>query len=180
MRARFSLVLVCLLCLLGFAQDTETGSRDLKFEDYATTDAEAFQGTPARPQIVEKKHREFRTAITDAARKGPNFAGHYTVAEWGCGSGCVSLAVVDEATGKVFSAPFGILTLPFTEGTADEPAHEFQGAVYQLNSRLFIADGCPEEKKCATYYYEWKDDKFNLLSIVPQRGPAAPDNSGEQ
>jgi len=89
-RAKFSLVIVCVFCLFGFAQDTEEDGWDLKFKDYAIKDADAFQGTPARLQIVEEKHRTFRTAITDAARKGPNFAGHYTVAEWGCGSGCMS------------------------------------------------------------------------------------------
>jgi len=174
MSAKLLLVLACLISLLGFAQDSEDDGWNLKFHDYAVQDTEMFHGQPASPQIVEKKHLTFRTAITDAARKGPNFAGHYTVAEWDCGADCISLAVVDEPTGKVFSAPFDTLTTPFAEGTADEPAHEFQGAVYQLKSRLFIADGCPEDKRCATYYYEWKDEKFKMLRMVPHRGPSRP------
>ena len=171
-----SVGLVCLFALLGLAQDDEKSGWILKFEDYAIKDADVFSGQPARPQIVEKNHRTFRTKITDAAAKGPNFAGHYTVAEWGCGSGCMSLAVVDEITGKVFSPPFEILTTPLVTG---ENAHEFQGPVYQLKSRLFIADGCIEDKTCATYYYEWKNDKFEIVRMMPQPSPDPPPDSSE-
>src|SRR5512146_262709 len=148
MRTILPIILVCLVSLLGLAQ---YGGHPwlLKFADYTVTDAEIFHGTPAVPNIVEEKHLTFHTAITDAAHKGPNFAGSYTVAQWDCGPHCAAFAVVDEATGKVFSAPFDILTTPLTEGTADEPAHEFKGVVFQLKSRLLIADGCPEDKRCA-------------------------------
>jgi hypothetical protein len=108
----------------------------------------------------------FRSAIREAAAKGPNFAGHYTIAEWGCGSGCMSSAVIDAVTGKVFPAPFRILSMPLPEGEGD---HEYQGAVYQLKSRLLIADGCPEETGCGTYYYEWSDNKFKRLRFDPAR-----------
>jgi hypothetical protein len=166
--------LVCLIALLGLAQDDDKPGWILKFEDYAIKDGDVFSGQPARPQIAEKNHRTFRTKIIDAAAKGPNFAGHYTVAEWGCGSGCTSLAVVDETTGKVFSAPFETLTTPLVSG---ENAHEFQGPVYQLKSRLFIADGCVEDKTCATYYYEWKNDKFEMVRMMPQPSPEQPGDS---
>lgn len=137
----------------------------LKFGDYVTPDTLA--GKPASPVLVSKTHRMFRSVITQAARKGPNFAGHYTVAEWGCGSGCVSLAVLDARSGKAFSAPFKILSMPLAQGPGK---HEYQGPVYQLRSRLLIADGCPEEKKCGTYYYEWADDRFKLLRFDAQAG----------
>jgi hypothetical protein len=134
-----------------------------KFPDYAVT--EVFKGRPAQPILTGKTHKMFRTAIRDAARKGPNFAGHFTVAEWGCGSGCVSVAVVDAASGRVFDAPFKILSMPLSEGAK---GHEYQGSVYQLKSKLLIADGCPEEKKCGTYYYEWTANRFKLLRYDPQ------------
>ena len=46
--------------------------------------------------------------------------------------------------------------------------------------RLFIADGCAEDKQCATFYLEWKDNSFKDLRMVPQRGPSRPDDSSEQ
>jgi hypothetical protein len=134
-----------------------------KFPDYAVT--EVFKGHPAQPILAGKTQKMFRTAIREAARRGPNFAGHFTVAEWGCGSGCMSIAVVDAASGRVFDAPFTFLSMPVPEG---ENGREYQGRVYQLKSRLLIADGCPEEKKCGTYYYEWTANRFKLLRYDPQ------------
>jgi hypothetical protein len=134
----------------------------LKFTDFAVL--ESFHSKPAKPILTSRAQRTFRSAITRATAKGPNFAGHYTVAEWGCGSGCMSIAIVDAASGKVFPGPFKILSMPLAEG---EGGHDYQGAVYQLKSRLFIADGCPEEAKCGTYYYEWNQDKFKQLRFDP-------------
>lgn len=167
---KFLLAAVCLFSVFATAQDDNPW--DFSFDDYAVSNV--FQGTPARPQIIEKSHLEFRTAITEAAAKGANFAGHYTVAQWDCGSDCTSLVIIDETDGKLFSPPFKVLTTPQVQGTDDDPAHEFKGAVFQLKSRLLIVDGCPEDKKCATYYYEWKDDQLKQLSMVPQRGPSTP------
>jgi hypothetical protein len=42
------------------------------------------------------------------AASGPNFAGHYTLARWGCGAGCVTVAVIDMTTGAVQFPPFSI------------------------------------------------------------------------
>ena len=52
--------------------------------------------------------QQFQTAITEGVfnASGPNFAGHYTVASWGCGSTCYSHAVVDNNTGDIIS--FGL------------------------------------------------------------------------
>ncbi len=155
--------LLCLVFVRGPAQVKETGPVwALKFTDFAVP--ESFHGKPATPILATRSQRMFRTAIREAAAKGQNFAGHYTIAEWGCGSGCMSSAVVDAVTGKVFAAPFRILSMPLAES---EGGHEYQGAVYQLKSRLLIADGCPEETNCGTYYYEWSDNKFKRLRFDP-------------
>lgn len=136
----------------------------LKFSDFAVP--ANFHGKPAAPILMTRNQRMFRTAIREAAAKGPNFAGHYTIAEWGCGSGCMSSVIVDAITGKVFAAPFRILSMPLPES---EGGHEYQGAVYQLNSRLLIADGCPEETACGAYYYEWRDNNFKQLRFDPAK-----------
>ncbi|HYL92262.1 MAG TPA: hypothetical protein VEW69_03800, partial [Alphaproteobacteria bacterium] len=97
--------LLLLHSAVGLAQAQEkTIPWSYDFQDYAVT--EIFHGKPAPPKLVSPVHRRYRSAILRAAAKGPNFAGHYTIAEWGCGAGCVSFAVVDAATGKVFPSPF--------------------------------------------------------------------------
>jgi len=156
-----ALLLLAFVC--GRAQVKEEGPMwALKFSDFAATSD--FHGKPAAPILATQKQRMFRTAIREAAAKGPNFAGHYTIAEWGCGSGCMSSVVVDAVTGKVFAAPFRILSMPLAES---DGGHEYQGAVYQLKSRLLIADGCPEETNCGSYYYEWSANKFKRLRFDP-------------
>jgi hypothetical protein len=70
----------------------------------------------------------YRTRLTQAARTKPDFAGHYVVAEWGCGSNCQSQNFIDAVNGTII------------EGVATD-----RGACYQLDSSLFIADPASEE-----------------------------------
>ena len=50
-----------------------------------------------------KQAANFKTAINDAVAKGPNFAGKFAVAQWGCGSNCQSHAVVNVESGKIIA-----------------------------------------------------------------------------
>jgi hypothetical protein len=52
-----------------------------KFEDFPGK--ERFAGVPARPTLSNPRQRLFRTRIREAAQKGANSAGHYTIVEWG-------------------------------------------------------------------------------------------------
>src|SRR5947208_3010419 len=68
-----------------------------------------FHGKPAPPILRTAGQRLFRTRIREAAKGGPNFAGHYTIVEWGCGTSCISVAISDTETGMVYEGPFGQL-----------------------------------------------------------------------
>jgi len=154
----------------------QTKEPELRFKDFPVH--KIFRGRPASP--VFPKGFGFPTKVREAARKGPNFAGHYTIANWGCGSGCESFAVVDAISGKLYNPrPFGALGVPF-QGRADGRA--YGGLGYRLDSALLIADGCPEEdrpgdaasEKCAARYYTWKDHQFHLLATIEE--PPASDS----
>lgn len=71
----------------------------------------SFDGAQ-HPQLDRLKN-----GIASAAKKGANFAGHYAVVEWGCGSNCQEHAVVDVATGKTIA--FGIASEAGLKFTAD-------------------------------------------------------------
>ena len=43
----------------------------------------------------------FQTTITEQSLEGPNFAGHYTVATWGCGTECQGFAIIDAINGDI-------------------------------------------------------------------------------
>ncbi len=138
------------------------------FADYKITGA-PFKGKPAPPVIKTAEDRMFRTRIREAAAAGPNFAGHYTIAEWGCGAGCVSIAIVDAVNGAVHRGPFRILgwEMQKYEGKYAADDDKFEPLAYRLDSRLLVARGCPEEKNCASYFWEWTGAEFKLLRTIP-------------
>ena len=68
--------------------------------------------------------QEFETRITEAVESGPNFAGRYTYAEWGCGTNCGAGAIINPETGKIIE--YGILN-----------SH---GVEFERDSRLLIVN----------------------------------------
>lgn len=71
-----------------------------RFEEYKTRDV--FNGIPATPDFSTNKDAlRFKTAITEGAKNGPNFAGMYTVISWGCGTACQQYAILDAKTGVI-------------------------------------------------------------------------------
>jgi len=136
------------------------------FKQFAT--AEAFSGKPAPPVLRTPNHHLFRTMIRLGAAKGPNFAAHYTIADWGCGAGCVSIVVVDAKDGRIYDGPFEDLGWsPVTyEGKYPSNVPEFVPLEFYTDSRLLIVRGCPGGENCASYFYEWVAPKFKLIRKV--------------
>lgn len=65
---------------------------------------EKYKGIPKPVDFTTLPEAKlFYTVITSTAAAGPNFAGHFTVASWGCGTDCVGYAVVDAKTGEIIA-----------------------------------------------------------------------------
>jgi hypothetical protein len=160
----FAFGLACLLCALAIAD-----SKEPRFEDYpADVDTHL---KPATPQFKTGGQRRFRGTIRESVEKGVNFAGHYAIAEWGCGSGCVQTAVVDLRTGDVYDGPFGALPKARMSLIPNADVDK-TGIFYQEDSSLFIARGCPNEKGCGAYFFEWTGTQFKLLRRIPVKSPS--------
>jgi hypothetical protein len=155
----------------AFQANPEDAKQTLpRFEDFPISVTAILKGTPADPQFQTPGQRMFRTMIRLAAKKGPSFAGHYTVAEWGCGTACIQIAIVDTQSGHVYDGPFGSLPkggLYLGSGAFDDEYDT--GIFYRLDSHLFVLRGCPNYKKCGSYYYKWNGTRFTLLRQVPMR-----------
>jgi hypothetical protein len=65
------------------------------FKDYQVPALEIFKGQPAEPRFKTSGQRKFESRIHLAAGRGADFAGHFVIAQWGCGTGCVQVAVID-------------------------------------------------------------------------------------
>ena len=69
----------------------------------------------------------YRTRIINGLQSGPNFAGHYSLIEIGCGTDCRFAFVADAQTGQVWSFPLG-----------GEENYQLQ-LLYTIDSRLVRA-----------------------------------------
>lgn len=159
-------VLAAATLATAFQNPPRDGHAAPRFEDFPVAAAEMFHGAPAAPQLKTAGQRTFRTMIRDGASKGPAFAGHYSVPQWGCGAGCLQMALIDARSGAVYDGPFG--TLPNATLAPDPNVDpDKSGIFFHLDSFLLLARGCPNEKDCGTYYYRWTGARFELLRRIP-------------
>jgi hypothetical protein len=152
--------------IAAFPPDAAAENATPYFEQYRVPPSALFRGTPAPPQFKTSGQRMFRTVIREATKKGPNFAGQYRIAEWGCGTGCEAIAIVDVKSGAIYDGPFGTLPKAGVYLGPNVDADE-TGMSYHLDSRLLVIRGCPNFTACGEYYYEWTGSRFNLLQRIP-------------
>lgn len=79
----------------------------LEFSDFPAKSV--FRAAPQMPDFKgqAKDFALFRTRITDAIKSGVAFAGEYSVAQFGCGTGCSTVILANNRTGQVYDFPRG-------------------------------------------------------------------------
>jgi len=162
-RAIFTLAAVTLLTGFAISGTEFQGGQQAKparFADFPVSAAEHFKGRPAAVKLTSAEARRYRTMIREGAREGPNFAGHYTIVQWGCGAGCVQFAVVDAKTGAVYVPSFYVGPREQIQAETEEPAEPLQ---FRIDSKLLIVSGAPNEKNEGLYYYKWDKERFRLM-----------------
>jgi|GEM_PF-1852957 len=125
-----------------------------KFRDYRVKNI--YSGTTAKP-IITKDFRTFRTAIRRGADSEVEFAGHYTIPRWGCGTDCNGFVVVDSVSGKVYVG-FGVHGLPYP-WLEKHDGDSLERMEFYPNSRLMKINACPNERDCGLYDYEMIEGK---------------------
>ena len=169
--------MACVLAVSAWAQQPNPrppqtpkfdSNRLPRFEDFPVV--ETWNRPPAPLKLTTRSERMFRTQLTNAARDLPNFAAHYRIAYWGCGSNCSAGALVDLQTGDVFPPPLAkangngwerwIMCTACFDGANDE---------FHLDSRLMIVRcGLNYSERLAknvpdVYYFVWEDSRFRQL-----------------
>ncbi|HEY8101754.1 MAG TPA: hypothetical protein VIF82_13465 [Burkholderiaceae bacterium] len=138
-----------------------------QFEKYPAT--EKFRGSVAAPNIrSHPRSRMFQTMIRQGAKDGPNFAGHYTIVFWGCGTSCASLAIVDTNTGKVFH-PQNLQTIDNINVDFDELEKPDGRLIkFKLDSKLLIVFGGINEEPTmrGISYFVWENEKLRRIRFV--------------
>ncbi len=141
-----------------------------RFAEYPVS--ERFTSAPVMPDFsIAPAAKKFMGQIRSGSRNGPNFAGRYTIVDWGCGSECQSFVIVDAKTGAIFqpdvTAAWGLL--------------------YKRDSNLLIVNplipdvraGGPPPEWLVSRYYTWDGRKLTQVAenrtavIDPQTGEAS-------
>jgi hypothetical protein len=123
-----------------------------QFDQYKVN--KIYKGKPAVPVLRTPEDREYRTRIREGAKVGPNFAGHYTVIDIGCGTECASFIIVDAANGRVFSGAQKEYTC---------------APIFKVDSRLLTTDVCTGaiQKGCNRAFWEWTGTELKFLTRIP-------------
>jgi hypothetical protein len=109
----------------------------------------------------------FRTRLREDSRTGTNFAGHYTVVFWGCGTGCAQLAVVDARTGRVYWPPLEYTDIPPDPADEDRARHPN----FRPDSKLLVLTRNHYDGNHTVYYYLFDKNRFRLLRQAEERHP---------
>jgi hypothetical protein len=120
----------------------------------------------------------FRTVLREGVREGANFAGHYALVSFGCGTACMISAIVDVRNGRVF---FPRALDGWNTRTGEDWGVSSHEDIFQVraNSRLLCAAGYPDatgqrENRPGTggiYYYAWTNDRLRLVRFIRKPDP---------
>lgn len=136
------------------------------FDRYPARAASAPPKPAASPRLTSKESRLYRTVIRDEFTQPANFAGHYRVAIWGCGTDCRNFAIVDKYTGATYTMP-GVNAVAGVMGNDDERVD------FRAGSRLLIVSGCFNDDcddngaKAARFFYEWTGTRLRPVGTCP-------------
>jgi len=113
-----------------------------------------FSGKTKLPDFKgrDRDFKMYRTRIREGMRSGPNYAGHYSVIQIGCGTGCSFVIVADNKTGRPINFPRG----------ADGGLYlELQ---FQLNSRLLTTQwAATNQGKCFIEFFDFDGQRWTSL-----------------
>jgi hypothetical protein len=149
-----------LTCLLDSAL-TYAASELPNFSQFPVPKEEMLNGKAASVDLSSYKGaKTYKTKLQEGEKEGPNFAGHYTIVSYGCGTQCQDNWLIDAKTGKILDR------FPSVVGTK-----------YQVDSTLLIInppdldlkkgyEEHPEQPLLGTMettYEVLKDGKFDVV-----------------
>jgi hypothetical protein len=135
-----------------------------RFENYRVPTPIPARKAPAQ---IANHDPDFEKQITEAAKDGPDFAGHYLVEQWTCGSACLEWVIVNVNTLKVYHPQFAVMYAFCPNTMDDEPIS------YRVDSKLIVVRGKLQiynsksemiNSPCGKYYFLW--DGITLKRIT--------------
>lgn len=123
---------------------------------YSSYKTRPWNGKRVPVKIRTGFDKSFRTRLHYAGNLAPNFAGHWVLTAWGCGTECLMGAVVDLETGHVVDFPFSVCCW----GQAVDDKH--QAIDFRKDSRLIPFRAVRNEiGALARWHYEFTGRPFD-------------------
>ncbi|MEP7075943.1 MAG: hypothetical protein ABI878_09040 [Acidobacteriota bacterium] len=123
--------------------------------------------------LSTKDARMFRTNLRNAAKDGVNFAGHFVLTSWGCGTNCNHAGIIDARNGRVFfPTPLAGFGVGFESWLGEDDPLEFKPG-----SRLLILKGYSpnelnkEHPSGGYFYYLWNGTALRQIKFVKKSDP---------
>lgn len=133
----------------------------------------AWNGRHAPLVLASSADRMYRTRLREGAAAHANFAGHYSLALWGCGMECIMGAAIDLHSGRVVWLP-GTVCCYLSEH--DYAPDDFEPVRFRADSRLIELTGLIDEQgKALTHAYVLQGGRFVHLAdraLPAQSAPA--------
>jgi hypothetical protein len=147
------------LSLFVFVTVANPAAQMPSFEQYRV--AENYKGKVA-PPVLSEVQPAIRAKLKGAARQKPNFAGHYILLTWSCGSECLTGCVIDATTGHIYMLPVSLCCWN-PDGVQTENPIEFH-----RDSKLIIFKGGRNGKACdwGQHYYQFDKGQFELIKTT--------------
>jgi hypothetical protein len=97
-----------LLLSLALVTSTSRGQSQIREHTFQQFKVPVYQGKSAKPNFKSLRgSNDFRTRIRDGFRNGPNYAGHFAIVPFGCGTSCIMGFLIDVKSGRIFDIPLG-------------------------------------------------------------------------
>lgn len=127
-----------------------------RFEDYAVADS--FRG-PAPKLTFSTKTKRFRSRLSAAASEPPNFAGHFILTRWGCGTDCQMGGVIDARTGRT-------TLIPFTVCCSVDTGEDIDMMDFRPDSSLILFNGLLDENENGGRQHAYVFENGNFILIA--------------
>lgn len=164
------IIMISVAIMLLACKSSAEASDVPRFDAYA---AREFLAPPKTVAFSSSSFfRRYKTRLKAEAPLEPNFAGTYRLVKWGCGTSCVTGAVIDKKTGKV-------IPLPFTICCKQDESESANAIDFRANSRLIIFNGLRNEEGAnGAHYYYLKGGRFVFVKTIPAASKQYPGGGG--
>jgi hypothetical protein len=157
-----------MLILTLFGSAGAAAGQQWSFQQYP---AKIHCAKPAPLKLEVPVAKEHASRIRSAIQGCPNFAGDYTVVNWGCGTECAVYVIVDNHTGKIYAPPEISRGISLGIG----------GPEFRPDSSLMVVSNCPDPRlyglsECKRNFYRWNGSRLLLLKSEPVIKPSKPHN----